>query len=484
MKSIETAGDEITRDLITLLNTQYVTPFDREDIYELATKLDDVVDYIEEVSDLLELYGIESTTRHAVEQCSILVLAVEQLATALTRLKGLRGIQQPLVELKRLEDEGDRIVHDAIAALFRDDRIDPLIVIRWKDVYEGLERAIDSCETAANVIANIAVKNAVTRMDELTLVAVVVVALFFDFTNGFHDTANSIATSVSTRALSPRAAVLSAAILNFLGAFVSLEVAATIAKGIVNADVITLDVVLAGLVGAITWNLVTWYLGLPSSSSHALIGGVLGSAIAAAGFDVVKWEGLKEKVLIPSLIAPFAGLFIAAALDALDHLDDPPPLARQRQPRLPPAAARLGRLRRVHARHERRAEDDGDHRARARRRRHLAPDFGPAALGDRQRRARDGRRHLRGRLADHQDARDEDREARSAAGLRRADGVRVDPLDDRALRLPGLDDAHDLRLGHGRGRLAAALGGALGRRREHRDRLDHDDPVRSRSSAR
>src|SRR5215204_135101 len=151
-------------------------------------------------------------------------------------------------------------------------------------------------------------------MEELTLVAVVVVALFFDFTNGFHDTANSIATSVSTRALSPRAAVISAAILNVLGAFVSLEVAATIAKGIVDADAITLDVVLAGLVGAITWNLVTWYLGLPSSSSHALIGGVLGSAVAAAGWNVVKWEGLKEKVLIPSLIAPFAGLALAGAL--------------------------------------------------------------------------------------------------------------------------------------------------------------------------
>jgi inorganic phosphate transporter, PiT family len=149
---------------------------------------------------------------------------------------------------------------------------------------------------------------------ELTLVAVVVVALFFDFTNGFHDTANSIATSVSTGALSPRAAVISASILNVAGAFVSLEVAATVAKGIVDADVITLDVVLAGLVGAITWNLITWYLGLPSSSSHALIGGILGSAIAAAGTDVVLWEGLREKVLVPSLIAPFAGIVSAMAL--------------------------------------------------------------------------------------------------------------------------------------------------------------------------
>jgi predicted phosphate transport protein (TIGR00153 family) len=160
VKAIETRGDELTRELIQLLNTQYVTPFDREDIYELATALDDVVDYIEEATDLLGLYGIESTTAQAVEQCRILVLAVEQLSSALSRLKGMRGIQDALIELKRLEDAGDHVVRDAIAALFRDDRIDPLIVIRWKDVYEGLERALDAAEHAANVIANVVVKNA------------------------------------------------------------------------------------------------------------------------------------------------------------------------------------------------------------------------------------------------------------------------------------------------------------------------------------
>jgi inorganic phosphate transporter, PiT family len=149
---------------------------------------------------------------------------------------------------------------------------------------------------------------------ELTLIAVVAVALFFDFTNGFHDTANSIATTVSTRALTPRIAVAMAAVLNFAGAFVSLEVAATVASGIVDAEVVTLDVVLAGLVGAITWNLITWYLGLPSSSSHALIGGILGSAVAASGFDVVLWDGLFDKVLVPSLVAPFLGLAVAFAL--------------------------------------------------------------------------------------------------------------------------------------------------------------------------
>ena len=160
VKAVETAGDGITRQLIQLLNTQYVTPFDREDIYQLATELDDVVDYVEEASDLLGLYGIEQATRHAVEQCSILVRATEQLAVALGGLKSMRGVQDALVAVKALEDEGDRAVRDAGAALYRDSRIDPLIVIRWKDVYDTLEEALDACETAANVIANIVVKNA------------------------------------------------------------------------------------------------------------------------------------------------------------------------------------------------------------------------------------------------------------------------------------------------------------------------------------
>ncbi len=149
---------------------------------------------------------------------------------------------------------------------------------------------------------------------DFTLVAVVVVALFFDFTNGFHDTANAIATSVSTRALPPRTAVLIAAILNFVGAFVSFAVAATIAKGIVNPDAITLNVILAGLVGAITWNLITWFLGLPSSSSHALIGGVAGSAIAASGTGVINWDGIWDKVVKPGILSPVAGFAVAFAL--------------------------------------------------------------------------------------------------------------------------------------------------------------------------
>src|SRR5262245_10688622 len=148
-------------------------------------------------------------------------------------------------------------------------------------------------------------------VEDLTLAAVIATALFFDFTNGFHDTAHAIATSVPTRALPPRTAVVLAAILNFLGAFVSFAVAATIAKGIVNPDAITLSVILAGLVGAITWNLITWFLGLPSSSSHALIGGVAGSSIAASGLDVINWDGIWDKVVIPGILSPTVG-FVAA----------------------------------------------------------------------------------------------------------------------------------------------------------------------------
>ena len=139
---------------------------------------------------------------------------------------------------------------------------------------------------------------------DLILYIVVATALAFDFTNGFHDTANVVATSISTRAMAPRIAIGFAAIFNFVGAFISLEVAATVASDVVDGGAITPTIVFAGLVGAITWNLITWYFGLPSSSSHALIGGIVGSAFAAAGADAVIGEGLLGNVLIPALIAP------------------------------------------------------------------------------------------------------------------------------------------------------------------------------------
>jgi PiT family inorganic phosphate transporter len=149
--------------------------------------------------------------------------------------------------------------------------------------------------------------------NDVILVIVVATALAFDFTNGFHDTANVVATAISTRAMSGRVAIASAALLNFAGAFISLEVAATVAKGIVDADLVTPTIVFGGLIGAISWNLITWYFGLPSSSSHALIGGVVGAAFVAEGSDAVLGDGLIGKVLVPGLIAPTLA-FLASAL--------------------------------------------------------------------------------------------------------------------------------------------------------------------------
>lgn len=150
----------------------------------------------------------------------------------------------------------------------------------------------------------------------LLLVIVVATALAFDYTNGFHDTANVVATSISTRAISPKAAVAFAAILNFVGAFISIEVAATVAKDVVDPAAIAgddaLDIVFAGLIGAISWNIITWYFGLPSSSSHALIGGIVGSAVAAVGVGAIEVAGLVGKVLIPALIAPILALIVGA----------------------------------------------------------------------------------------------------------------------------------------------------------------------------
>jgi inorganic phosphate transporter, PiT family len=148
--------------------------------------------------------------------------------------------------------------------------------------------------------------------DDVVLVIVVATALAFDFTNGFHDTANAIATSVSTRAMSPRTAVAMSSVLNFVGAFISLKVAATVASGIVDAASITTTVVFAGLIGAIAWNLATWWLGLPSSSSHALIGGVVGAAFVADGPSAIFGDGLVEKVLVPGLVAPILAFTVAA----------------------------------------------------------------------------------------------------------------------------------------------------------------------------
>jgi PiT family inorganic phosphate transporter len=149
--------------------------------------------------------------------------------------------------------------------------------------------------------------------DTAVLVLVVITGLCFDFTNGFHDSANAMATSIATGALKPRLAVALSAVLNLAGAFLSLTVAATIASGIVQQDSVTIEVVFAGLAGGIAWNVTTWYLGMPSSSSHALIGGVIGATLVHAGSSAVIWTGVASKVVLPAIFAPFIAGAVAIA---------------------------------------------------------------------------------------------------------------------------------------------------------------------------
>ncbi len=152
------------------------------------------------------------------------------------------------------------------------------------------------------------------------IVLVVIMALAFDYINGFHDTANAIATVVSTRVLSPRTAIIMAAVLNFIGAMVAQNVAKTIAGGLVDKAFVNQSIILSALIGAIVWNLITWKYGIPSSSSHALIGGLCGAVVSKGGWDALKIDGIKEKVLIPLVMSPMIGLFVGFLIMTLIYL--------------------------------------------------------------------------------------------------------------------------------------------------------------------
>jgi uncharacterized protein len=154
----EQEGDRITHDIINRLNLTFVTPIDREDILALASALDDIVDFTEEVADYLGLYKIEAPMDQAIRLAHTLLLASQQVAEAIPRLRGFRDLSHYTVEINRLENEGDRIVREAVASLFQNG-IDPMVVIRWKDLFERLEEAIDAAEHVANILEGIVIKN-------------------------------------------------------------------------------------------------------------------------------------------------------------------------------------------------------------------------------------------------------------------------------------------------------------------------------------
>jgi uncharacterized protein len=155
----EQEGDRITHDLIRKLNNTFVTPIEREDILVLASGLDDIVDFTEEVADYLGLYKIEAPMEQAQRLSHVLLQCTRQIAEAIPRLRGFRDINHYVVEINRLENDGDRITREAVASLF-DGGIDPMVVIRWKDIFERLEAAIDACERVAHILESVVIKNA------------------------------------------------------------------------------------------------------------------------------------------------------------------------------------------------------------------------------------------------------------------------------------------------------------------------------------
>jgi hypothetical protein len=160
VKELEHEGDRIVSETLRSINAQFVTPYDREDLVTLAFAVDEVPDKIESATELLGLYGVEAPTRQSIQLCGLLVRATEELAALLGRLRDLRGSADEIRRIKTIEDEADTVARAARASLFKDDRIDPVLVIRWKGIYEALEDAVDACDTAANRVGNMLVKNA------------------------------------------------------------------------------------------------------------------------------------------------------------------------------------------------------------------------------------------------------------------------------------------------------------------------------------
>ena len=271
------------------------------------------------------------------------------------------------------------------------------------------------------------------------VIAVVLTALVFDFTNGFHDTANAMATSIATGALRPRVAVVLAGVLNLVGAFLSVQVALTISSGLVDEARITPAVIFGGLVGAILWNLVTWLLGLPSSSSHALFGGLIGATWVFAGTGAINFSTVAGKVLLPLALSPVVAGVVALSATWIAYRiaarGDRHTITRG----FSAGADRLGIDDRPGARHQRRAEDhgrdhpDADHRGPA------ARALGAPAVGGRRRRAGHRRGHGHGRLADHPHAGPADQRHPEPAGLRGRDGQR---RGDPQRRAPGVRPVH------------------------------------------
>src|SRR5438067_6236497 len=307
----------ITQELIEQLSKTFVTPLEREDIQELAAALYKIPKTVEKIGERILICPEDLAGQSFGKQVELLDQAAEMVLAMVNQLRhgiNARNAREMNAKLQGIEGDADKLELERLRDLFKGDHSAKQIIF-LHDLYGLLEKVIDRCRDAGNIIVQVALNYASQTDRVLTLILVILAAVIFEYSNGFHDAANAIATVVSTRVLTPRQAIAMAAFFNLTGALFGGAVAATIGKGLVDTEVVTMTTVLCAVLAAFSWNIATWWLGLPSSSSHALIGGVCGAALASAKGDwsVIKWkEGMWPKVVLPMIASPIAGFVFGA----------------------------------------------------------------------------------------------------------------------------------------------------------------------------
>ena len=488
----EQDADNITREVLMAVRRSFITPFDRGDIKNLITAMDNAIDQMQKTAKTIMLFDQRVFTPQQREMGDAIVTARRPGAggdaAALARSTPTPAASTPSPRRFR-RSKATPTSCTTSACRSSTASISPATAMAFfigAEIYDHLEKVVGpfrrrgernpaaSCSKTSNAWSR-------AEMDLVTLalpllIALIAVALVFDFLNGLHDAANSIATIVSTRVLRPQNAVAWAAFFNFVAFLIfGAHVAQTVGTGIVSADIVDPRVVFGALMGAIVWNLITWGLGLPSSSSHALIGGLVGAGTAKVGISAIVWSGL-AKTSAAIVLSPLTGLRAgdAAVPDRVVAVRALHALCGR--PHVPLAATRVGVALFARPRRQRRAEDHGHHHGAA----VLAGLSGRrvprAALGDALVLRRDGAGHADRRLADRPHDGIAHHAAHAVPGLLRGDRRRHHAVRGDRARHSGLDHAHDHRLHHRRRRGAARLGGALERGEQHRRRLDHHDP--------
>ena len=308
IKDLEREGDKLTNLILDELGTTFITPFDREDIHDLASGMDDVIDGINSCAKRITIYNPHPISDKGKELGHMVQQEAALIGQAMDELEAFRKSPDKLRaycnQLHDIENRADDIYEFFITRLFEEEK-DCIELIKIKEIMYELEKTTDAAEHVGKILRR--------RME--LLVIIIVLALIFDYINGFHDAANSIATIVSTKVLTPFQAVIWAAFFNFVAFFIAkcviggFGIANTVSKTVME-PYITLPIILAGVIAAIAWNLFTWWKGIPSSSSHTLIGGFAGAAIMAHGFEAIQLS-IILKIAAFIFLAPLIGMVVA-----------------------------------------------------------------------------------------------------------------------------------------------------------------------------